>query len=109
MKACCNNLILAGDIKLADTFFKRFIGLMGKKSLGCEEGLLLLNCPSIHCFFMRVPIDAIYLSKEMTVLEIETLAPWRIGKYVKHTAHILELSAGAAEGKVLIGDKLEIN
>lgn len=96
MVVYCNNIILADKVCIADNFMKRFLGLMGKKSLGYGEGLLLLNSPSIHCFFMRMPIDVIYLSKDLKVLGIETLRPWNIGKYIKKTRHILELKEGAA-------------
>jgi len=102
----CNNRIIADKVTLADGFFARFKGLMGKKSLDVGEGLLLSPCSSIHCFFMKITIDAVYLSKDMTVLGIETLAPWKLGGYIKHTAHVLELSADSAS--VGVGDILEI-
>lgn len=109
MIARCNDSIFADNIKLANTFFLKFKGLMGRKSLGFGEGLLLYNCSSIHCFFMKIPIDAVYLSKEMKVIDIETIFPWKIGRYIKGTRHTLELAAGATDGKVSIGDKLSFN
>jgi uncharacterized membrane protein (UPF0127 family) len=102
----CGTHLLANKVKLAATFFSRFKGLMGKSQLEDGEGLLLTNCRSIHCFFMKMSIDAVYLSKDMTVLAVETLAPWSIGRQVKHTAHVLELAAGAAH--VSVADKLEL-
>jgi uncharacterized protein len=101
-----NGSVLGSRVKVADTFSKRFIGLMGKESLGKGEGLLLKNCRFIHSFFMRMSIDAVYLSKGMEVIYIETLRPWRIGKYVRGAAHVLELAAGAAGVKV--GDVLDM-
>ena len=41
---------MADKVKLADSFFKRFIGLMGKKTLNSGEGLLL-NTASIVLLF----------------------------------------------------------
>ena len=90
----CNDRVLADSIKVADSFWTRFRGLMGRKSLTSGEGLLLMHCPSVHCFFMKIPIDAVHLSKDMTVLGIETLPPWSVGRSIKGTAHILELKAG---------------
>lgn len=104
----CNNAILADKVSMADDFIKRFLGLMGKKRLRKGEGLLLLHSPSIHCFFMKISIDAIYLSKEMRVLGIETLQPWSIGKHFRKTAHVLEIEAGAAS-KVKVGDTIVLN
>jgi len=105
-KVYCNDLILADKVKIANNFFKRFIGLMGKKSLAEGEGLLLWHCSSIHCFFMKIPIDAIYVSSDMTVLGKETIQPWHLGKHFKKTAHVLELGADTAYSKVSIGDKI---
>lgn len=101
----CNDFILADDVRIADNFFKRFFGLMGKKRLGSGEGLLLQKSPSIHCFFMKITIDAVYLSKDMKVLGIETLKPWCIGKHFRKTVHVLELKEGAAS-KVNVGDRI---
>ncbi|MEI7880862.1 MAG: DUF192 domain-containing protein, partial [bacterium] len=46
---------------VADTFWKRSIGLMGKPGLKAGQGLLLSPCGSIHTCFMRFPIDIIFL------------------------------------------------
>ncbi len=108
MKAYCNEKIIADQVKIADGFFSRLIGLMNQKSMNPSQGLLLKDCSSVHCFFMKFPIDVVYLSKDMKVLQMETVVPWRIGKFVKKAAHVLELSAGVAENKILIGDYMEI-
>ena len=106
MKIFCGGKVVADEVGLADCFFSRFRGLMGKKNLGDGEGLLLTHCSSIHCFFMKIPIDAVYLSKNMTVLGIETLKPWSVGGHFKGTADVLELKAGRAF--VRVGDVLKI-
>lgn len=100
----CNGRLLADKVKPADTFRARFLGLMGKKQLAEGEGLLLLHCPGIHCFFMKIPIDAVYLSEDLTVLGRETLSPRKVGRRFPGTAHVLELSAGKAG--VSAGDRL---
>ncbi len=103
MKAICNNIVIAKDVKVANSFVSRFIGLMNKKSINGDEGLLLVKCSSVHCFFMKFTIDAVYLSKDMVVLHKETIRPWKIGKIVKKCAHVLELKEGAAK-EVLVGE-----
>jgi len=87
---------IAEHVRLANRFGSRFLGLMGRRSLGCGEGLLLENCSSIHCFFMRFPIDAVYLDREFRVVGTETVAPWRVGHLFHGARHVLELSAGTA-------------
>ena len=95
MTVHCGDFLLADNIRLADSFLKRFIGLMGTKQLQDGEGLLL-NTSSVHCFFMKMPIDVVYISKSMTVLGTETLKPWRVGKWLPGTKYVLELKAGAS-------------
>ena len=104
MKVVCNNKVIFNDIVVADTFISRLVGLLNKKHLSMGEGLLLTNCSSIHCFFMKITIDVVYLSKDMEVIYIETVKPWRIVKIVKKT-HVLELAEGAGD-KISVGDRL---
>ena len=84
----------AARVSMADGFWTRFRGLMLRKSLEPGEGLLLWRCASIHCFFMRFPIDVIYLDRDLTVIGVETVRPWRIGGHFRHARHVLELEAG---------------
>ena len=92
-------------IYVAKTFKDRFLGLMGKSFIPPKTGLFFPKCSSIHCFFMKVPIDVIYLDKHLTVLYKETVQPWHIGKMVKYATHILELKEN--DGKnIKIGDKV---
>ncbi|WP_313342867.1 DUF192 domain-containing protein [Sedimentibacter sp.] len=105
MKVLCNDKIIAENVLKADTFGTRFIGLMNRKTLNMNEGLLLTDCSSIHCFFMKFTIDAVYLSTDMKVLYKETIKPWKIGKIVKGCTHILELAEGVAN-KVSMGDNI---
>ena len=48
-------------VEIADNFFRRFCGLMGKKNLPARHGLLISPCNSIHMCFMKFPIDAVFL------------------------------------------------
>lgn len=85
---------LLRKLSLADTFWLRFKGYLGRKEISNQEGLLLVDCRAIHCFFMKCPIDAVYLDAQGKILHIETLQPWQVGAKVVGTVHILELAAG---------------
>jgi uncharacterized membrane protein (UPF0127 family) len=95
--------------KLADSPLPRMRGLMGSRGLPAGEGLLLTPAPAIHTAFMRFPIDALFLDRNMRVLEIvERLRPWRIASQRKARA-VLELAAGeSARRGVVVGDMLEL-
>lgn len=84
----------AAPVYQADRFFTRFRGLMLRRSLSPGEGLLLINCPAVHCCFMRFTIDAVYLDKNMRVIGAETIKPWRLGGRFDGAKHVLELEEG---------------
>ncbi len=63
--------------EIADTFFKRFFGLMLRKELRKNTGLLLMPCGRIHTCFMRFPIDVLYLDKAWRIIGKETLQSWK--------------------------------
>ena len=85
-------------IEAADTFIRRFTGLMGRKNLPTGYGLLLSHCSSIHMCFMRFAIDAIYLDKNYKIIKIvRNLHPW-IGISCCVKAHaVIEINAGTAD------------
>ena len=86
------------EVEIADTFFSRLRGLMGRKPLPPGYGLLLIPCNNIHMCFMRFAIDVIYLDKEYRVQKIvEAVPPW-IGLSMCLGAYAaLEMNAGEAE------------
>src|SRR5919204_6511350 len=89
---------------VADSFRLRLRGLLGRRSIAGDEGLLLVGSPSIHTSFMQFPIDALFLDRELTVIGLKAeLKPWRVAGRWK-AKHILELRAGeAARRRVGLG------
>lgn len=96
------------NLEIADTFYKRFKGLMGRKNLSERSGLKIYPCNSIHCFFMQIPIDIVFLSKEDVVVKvIHDMKPWSVSPIVKGASYVIEANAIELVGKVEVGDKLE--
>ena len=94
--------------RVADRALPRMRGLLGRRGLASGEGLLLKPSPSIVTFFMRFPIDAVFLDEKGTVLKVRaSLGPWRIaGCRGAHAT--LELPAGEASRRgIREGDRLE--
>ena len=98
---------IAAHVEVADTFFSRLRGLMGRKKLAAGEGLLLAPCPQIHTCFMRFSIDAVFCDKTGKVLYVkEQMKPWRWGRFVRGGYYTLELLGGTLAGRVRVGDEL---
>lgn len=99
--------------KEAKTFFSRAIGLMFKGNLEEDTGLLikfssLLTSRSMHSFFMRFPIDLIFIDSDMKVVDLATLKPWRIYNPKEQCTWVLEVNEGTIKRKgIEIGDQLE--
>lgn len=82
-------------------------GLLGLDSLPQGEGTLLRPASSVHTFFMRFPIDVVFLDTDLSVLRIVPgLDPWRIAVRWRAAA-VLELPAGETERcGIMVGDRL---
>ncbi|MFJ2986295.1 DUF192 domain-containing protein [Collimonas sp. NPDC087041] len=83
-------------ISIARNLWTRAVGLLSRRSLADNEALLIIPCPSIHTWFMRFSIDAVFLDKAGVVTHVvEKIGPWRF-VYGKRAYSCLELSAGTA-------------
>jgi uncharacterized protein len=86
---------------VADRPLTRLRGLLGRRALPAGEGILLRPAPSIHTWFMRFPIDAVFLSAELEVLAVRSQLPaWRIAAW-RGARAVLELAAGEADRRGL--------
>ena len=94
---------------VADSVWSRARGLLGRRSLGPDEGLLLKPANSVHTAFMRFPIDVVFLDGELTVLDVvEAVPPWRM-KARRGARAVLELAAGeAARQGITHADSLQM-
>jgi uncharacterized membrane protein (UPF0127 family) len=84
-------------------------GLLGRSELPVGEGLLLKPCGSVHMFFMRFAIDAVFLDRELSVVGVAAdLKPWRMAGR-RGAKAVLELPAGeAARRRIASGDRLRL-
>lgn len=113
MKAfdCSSGKELARDLSVAATVFSRAKGLLGRQALAPGEGLLIKPCMGVHTFFMRFPIDVVFLDKKCRVIKtVHNLAPQRLTKVLLAAAGVIELPAGtlSASGTV-VGNHIVID
>lgn len=88
----------------------RSVGLLRTPQVKPGDGLWIERSPSIHMFFMRYAIDAVFVSKAGTVTKVvPNLKPWRVVWWARGARDCLELRAGAAaESGTQVGDQLEL-
>lgn len=88
---------LADKLCVAESILSRTRGLLGRKTLAPGEGLLLRPCTGVHTFFMKFPIDVVFLDKDNLVIEVvQHLQPHRVTKVLLASASVIELPAGTA-------------
>jgi len=102
--------VLATDVKVADNLFTRMKGLLGKKELPTGNALLIKPCFSVHTFFMKFPIDVIFLNKDNQIIaSVNNLSPNRMTRLYLQSLSVLELPPGTINASnTVIGDKIEI-
>jgi len=96
--------------RVARSIGDRTVGLLGTSNLPAGEGLWIERSPSIHMFFMRYAIDAVFVDRDRRVVRVaERLRPWRIVAWVRGARDCLELPAGAARAAgINVGDELRL-
>ncbi|ABR55097.1 protein of unknown function DUF192 [Methanococcus vannielii SB] len=99
------------SIKIADNFFKRAFGLMFK-DIRNNEGLLFKygnRKLHIHTFFMKYPIDVIFLKDDFVVDIVSNLKPFKTYNSKVKSNKMFEIKSGALDISKLLGKKLEFN
>ena len=94
---------------VADLMLPRMKGLLGHRGLSAGEGMLIRPAPSIHTFFMRFAIDAVFLSRTGDVLKVaRDVRPWRV-RSCRGAYAVLELRSGEAERRgIAQGERLSL-
>ena len=97
---------LAAAATVADSFWRRLRGLLGRDGLSGGEGLVIVPCTSVHMLGMKFPLDVLHLDRAGTVLRVlPELQPGQFGPMVWRSHLAVELPAGtiAATGTA-VGD-----
>jgi uncharacterized protein len=94
---------------VAETPLTRLRGLLGRAGLPSGEGLLIRPTSAIHTCFMRFPIDAVFLDRDLVVLRTASdVRSWRF-KGCRGARAVLELAAGEVRRRgIRPGDRLRL-
>ena len=89
--------VLCARCAVASNPFSRMRGLLGRASLDPDEGIFLKPAGSIHMLFMRFAIDAVFVDRELRVVGVRTVRPWRFASQ-RGAKAVIELAEGAGQG-----------
>ncbi len=103
--------LVAASTSEARSFAQKLFGLMGRARLPESGGLIIYRTNWIHTFWMRFPLDVIYVDRERRVVGLdESLPPNRVGKPFWPAQAVIELSAGAVRAsRTQVGDQLQFD
>jgi len=94
--------------EVATSPLARARGLLGRD--GLEGALILPRTRSVHSIGMRFPLDVAFLSRDLEVMDVVSLPPWRLTWPRLRCRMVLEAEAGAFERwKLRRGDRLELH
>jgi hypothetical protein len=102
--------VLATCMEIANSGSSRNKGLLGRAGLACGEGLWIIPCSAVHTFWMKFPIDLVYLDRRKRIKKLRSAVPaWRFSACL--SAHsVIELPAGTIRNtQTQRGDILEFS
>ena len=89
------DVVLADRVQRAVAMRDRLRGLLGRSTFPEGEALVIAPCNAIHTFFMKFPIDAVFLDGGGRVVRtVRELRPWRATRVHPAAAQVVELPAG---------------
>ncbi|WP_329127261.1 DUF192 domain-containing protein [Streptomyces sp. NBC_01465] len=80
-------------LEIAASRQARTRGLLGRT--GFDGAILLAPSSSVHSLRMRFAIDVAYVDKTLTVIDVRTMKPNRVGVPRVRARYVLEAAAGA--------------
>jgi uncharacterized membrane protein (UPF0127 family) len=122
-----NHKVIADKCYVAESFLDRLRGLIGKSGMNSGEGMFFPRCNDIHMWFMRIPIDVVfvrpatgdqghsYVAGEVRTYEVtrvcESLKPWKLLPVRNGRAtETIELPVGTIQGcDICLGDRICIS
>jgi uncharacterized protein len=96
IRRAADGAVVCERCEIPESAFGRARGLLGRDGLDPGEGMLIDRAGSVHMFFMRFPIDVVFVDRDWRVVGVRHgLRPWRMAA-ARRAVAALELPAGAA-------------
>ena len=90
--------VLGSRVQLADRWWQRTRGFLGKAPPGEGEGILLSPCRAVHMMGLSYPLDVMFLDRQGAVAAIYPgLRPRRFTRFHRLAEYAVELPAGTIE------------
>ena len=102
IRATDDGRVLCPRVRVARSFWARLVGLIGRRSLEPDEGLLMSGS-SVHMLFMRFPIDCLFLGRRAAdgtrpVVGLRSgLRPWTGLAWQRGASLVIELPVGVLQ------------
>lgn len=110
IKNLTRGTVVAEHLRVARSLRERTVGLLGTAEPPSGDGLLIERTQSIHMFFMRYPIDVVFVNRDALVTRcVAGLRPWRVVWWARGARDCIELGVGTlAASATQVGDRLAI-
>ena len=98
---------LLSEVYHTNHFWSRLKGLLGRKQIGLQEGLLIEPCNSVHTLGMAFPIGVIFIAKDHSILQIiPCMPPQRLSPIIRGAKKVLEMHPERIPAELSPGMKL---
>jgi uncharacterized membrane protein (UPF0127 family) len=103
--------VLVENLEVAENFWSRLVGLLGRKDLAANRGLWIKRCNSVHTFFMRFTIDLIFVDENLKVVKtVRHVHPGRMVWPVWKARSVIELRDGFLDQHLVeVGEELHVD
>src|SRR5947207_15706385 len=102
---------LAFRVRVADSFFSRLVGLLGRRSLKLDSGVWIVPANAIHTIGMLFTFDLVLVDQNFKVVGLrELIRPFRITRPNFRAESVIEVPAHTIfRSRTEIGDQLVID
>lgn len=102
--------VVLGEAEMADSFWLRLKGLLGRKGLLPGKGMIIKPCRSVHTIGMKFAIDVAFVDRHNRICHlVENMGPCKVSPTIKRSSYVIESPAGTfGNTQTLVGDEVEL-